>query len=171
MYSWIGKIRHRLILHAFYTMTNGRGVLLEMVSGNGTNFVGPNIESKEVVEALDTKEINRSGSEKGIRWHFSTGVPFWWCSGELNLIFKESSKSNIEQYIYYWWRLNDSIYGSYKPTELQNTNIPGGESRRWCLNSILVKILKLLNKDIWPTSSFFQRIFLLWNISFIFEKQ
>lgn len=51
-------------------MTNGRGVSLEMVSGNGTNFVRPNIESKEVVEALDTKEINRSGTEKGIRWHF-----------------------------------------------------------------------------------------------------
>lgn len=48
-------------------MTNGRGVSLEMVSGNGTNFVRPNIESKEVVEALDTKEINRSGTEKGIR--------------------------------------------------------------------------------------------------------
>ena len=58
-------------LNIFYKITNGRSVPLEMMSCNGTNFVGADREIMELVKTQETKKINRSRTEKGIRWHIS----------------------------------------------------------------------------------------------------
>ena len=52
-------------------MTNRRGLPQEVLSDNGTNFVGGNNELKELVNSLDKKKIGKSTANKGIRWHFN----------------------------------------------------------------------------------------------------
>ena len=57
-------------LNAFYRMTSRRGLPTEVLSDNGTNFVGAERELRELVEALDTKKIEKSTADKGIKWTF-----------------------------------------------------------------------------------------------------
>ena len=58
-------------LNAFYRMTNRRGLPEEMLSDNGTNFVGAERELREPVEQLDRDKIEKSAAKKGIKWSFN----------------------------------------------------------------------------------------------------
>ena len=59
-------------LNAFYRMVNRRGLPQEVVSDNGGNFVGAEKQLRELAKNLDEDKIQRSGTNKGIRWHFNT---------------------------------------------------------------------------------------------------
>jgi len=58
-------------LNAFYCMANRRGLPEEMISDNGTNFVGTERELRELVEQLDQDKIEKSAASKGIEWSFN----------------------------------------------------------------------------------------------------
>ena len=57
-------------LNAFYCMVNRRGIPQEMLSDNGTNFVGAKKELEELVRMLDQNKIRQSTANKGITWKF-----------------------------------------------------------------------------------------------------
>ena len=58
-------------LNAFYRMVCRRGKPEEVLSDNGTNFVGANAELKALVDQLDENRIKSSMANKGIKWHFN----------------------------------------------------------------------------------------------------
>ena len=58
-------------LNAFYRMTSRRGLPQEMMSDNGTNFVGAQAELQDLVKRLDQEKIKNSLANKGIKWHFN----------------------------------------------------------------------------------------------------
>ena len=58
-------------LNAFYRMTNRRGLPEEMISDNGTNFVGAERELRDLVEQLDHDKIERTAANKGIKCSFN----------------------------------------------------------------------------------------------------
>ena len=58
-------------LNAFYRMVNRRGLPKEVISDNGTNFVGANKELQELVSLLDKDKINDAICNQGIKWHFN----------------------------------------------------------------------------------------------------
>ena len=58
-------------LNAFYRMTSRRGLPQEVMSDNGTNFVGANTELKELISKLDKSKIGKSAANNRIKWHFN----------------------------------------------------------------------------------------------------
>ena len=58
-------------LNAFYRMASRRGLPTEMLSDNGTNFVGGERELRELVQAIDTETIVKSTADKGVKWTFN----------------------------------------------------------------------------------------------------
>ena len=58
-------------LNAFYRMTNRRRLPKEMLSDNGSNFIGTNKELQELVRQLDQERITKSTANKGAKWHFN----------------------------------------------------------------------------------------------------
>ena len=58
-------------LNAFSCFTSRRGVLKEVVSDNGTNFVGAVNELKEVFNQLDQEKIKRKTSAQRVKWLFN----------------------------------------------------------------------------------------------------
>ena len=58
-------------LNASYRMTSRRGLPQELMSDNGTNFVGVNTELKELISKLDKSKIEKSAANNGIKWHFN----------------------------------------------------------------------------------------------------
>ena len=56
---------------AFTRMTSRRGVPLEVISDNGTNFVGENNELKELLALLDQQKTKNNMANKGIEWKFN----------------------------------------------------------------------------------------------------
>ena len=58
-------------LNAFYRMSARRGLPEEVVSDNGTNFVGGERELRELVEAIDTSNVISSTADKGVKWIFN----------------------------------------------------------------------------------------------------
>jgi len=57
-------------------MANPRGLPEEMISENGTNFIGAVRELKELVEQLDQNKIEKLAANKGIKWSFNPpGAP------------------------------------------------------------------------------------------------
>ena len=58
-------------LNAFYRMASRRGLPEEIMSDNGTNFVGADRELRELVNALDQDAIRQRTAEKGVRWRFN----------------------------------------------------------------------------------------------------
>ena len=58
-------------LNAFNRMINRRGLPLEMISDNGTNFVKANKELKELINQMNKDKIVRSTSTRGVTWHFN----------------------------------------------------------------------------------------------------
>ena len=67
-------------LNALTRFTSRRGVPKEMISDNGTNFVGAVNELKELVDQLDKERIQRTTANKGIEWKFKPPgrTPLWW---------------------------------------------------------------------------------------------
>lgn len=58
-------------LNAFYRMASRRGLPDEVISDNGSNFIGAERELKELVEKLDQEKIKKSAANKGIKWYFN----------------------------------------------------------------------------------------------------
>ena len=58
-------------LNAFYRMVNRRGLPEEMISDNGSNFVGAERELRELVLQLDQDKIVKSVANKGVKWNFN----------------------------------------------------------------------------------------------------
>jgi hypothetical protein len=58
-------------LNAFARFTSRRGVPTEVVSDNGTNFVGAVNELKELTQQLDEEKIKRKTGVQGVRWLFN----------------------------------------------------------------------------------------------------
>jgi hypothetical protein len=58
-------------LNALSRMTARRGRPLEMVSDNGTNFIGAERELRELLSQWDQKQISRNLAENDINWHFN----------------------------------------------------------------------------------------------------
>ena len=58
-------------LNAFCRMASRRGLPEEMISDNGTNFVGANRELRELVEKLDKNKVASSTANRGVKWHFN----------------------------------------------------------------------------------------------------
>jgi hypothetical protein len=58
-------------LNAFARFTSRGGVPKEVVSDNGTNFVGAINELKELAGQLDEDKIKRKTSDKKVRWLFN----------------------------------------------------------------------------------------------------
>ena len=60
------------IMRAFFRITDRRGLLKEIISDNGTNFVGANKELLEITGKL-VKDTNLKSlvTDKGIKWKFS----------------------------------------------------------------------------------------------------
>ena len=54
-------------VNAFNCMTNRRGLPEEMISDNGTNFVGVERELSELVKQLDQDKIKKSAANKGMK--------------------------------------------------------------------------------------------------------
>ena len=54
-------------LNAFYRMTNRRGLPEEIISDNGSNFVGAERDLRE----MDQDKIERTAANKGIKWSFN----------------------------------------------------------------------------------------------------
>jgi len=57
-------------LNAFFRMASRRGLPEEVLSDNGTNFVGAHNEL-EALKALDKEKIQDSTSTYGVKWHFN----------------------------------------------------------------------------------------------------
>ncbi|XP_046567596.1 uncharacterized protein LOC124275936 [Haliotis rubra] len=55
-------------LNAFYRMTSRRGLPSEVISDNGTNFVGAANEMKQLVSKLDSDKVKYSLANRGVRW-------------------------------------------------------------------------------------------------------
>ena len=58
-------------LNAFYRMVSRRGLPEEMLSDNGTNFVGGHNELKDLVKQLDKDKIQDSTANRGVKWYFN----------------------------------------------------------------------------------------------------
>ncbi|XP_071095649.1 uncharacterized protein [Haliotis cracherodii] len=58
-------------LNAFYRMVNRRGLPQDVISDNGTNFVGAVKELKELLHMLDQDAVRRSMANRGVKWHFN----------------------------------------------------------------------------------------------------
>ena len=58
-------------LNAFYLMVNRRGLPQEIITDNGTNFVGAEKELRLLVQQLDLDRIMASTANKGVKWHFN----------------------------------------------------------------------------------------------------
>ena len=58
-------------LNAFYRMTTHRGFPTQVISDNGTNFVGAERELCDLVNTLDEKKIQESTVNRGVVWKFN----------------------------------------------------------------------------------------------------
>ena len=58
-------------LNAFVRMTGRRGWPQQMLSDNGTNFVGGSNELKDLVTAIDQDKVQRMTSNKGVTWKWN----------------------------------------------------------------------------------------------------
>ena len=76
-------------LNAFARFTSRREVPKEVVSDNGTNFVGAVNELKELAGQLDEEKIKRKTSDKRVRWLFNppAAPPF---GGAQEIMVKEA---------------------------------------------------------------------------------
>ena len=58
-------------LNAFYRMTSRRGFPAQVISDNGTNFVGAVRELRQLVNALDETKIQELTVKRGVVWRFN----------------------------------------------------------------------------------------------------
>ena len=52
-------------------MVNRRGLPEEIISDNGTNFVGAEKELRQLIEQLDKNKIIASTANSGVKWQFN----------------------------------------------------------------------------------------------------
>ena len=57
-------------LNAFFRMASRRGMPAEVLTDNGTNFVGGNNELEQLVKELDQEKIQRVTGVYGVEWEF-----------------------------------------------------------------------------------------------------
>ena len=80
-------------LNAFTRFISRRGVPKEVVSDNGTNFVGAVNELKSLVSELDEDKIKAKTASKGVRWLFNPpAAPHF---GGINEIMVKAAKKAI----------------------------------------------------------------------------
>ena len=60
-------------------MAARRGWPRDMVSDNGTNFVGGNNELRELVDQIDQAKVESLTSNQGISWHWNPPVSPHFC--------------------------------------------------------------------------------------------
>ncbi|XP_046581476.1 uncharacterized protein LOC124288928 [Haliotis rubra] len=65
------EMAYSLDTSAFYRMVNRRGLPQEVISDNGTNFVGAVKELKELFRNLDQDAVQRSLANRGVKCHFN----------------------------------------------------------------------------------------------------
>ena len=58
-------------LNAFFRMASRRGLPQDILSDNGTNFVGANNVLQELTAALDKEQIQDRTANLGVKWHFN----------------------------------------------------------------------------------------------------
>eukprot|EP00117_Sycon_ciliatum_P019093 scpid35165/ scgid17425/ len=58
-------------LRAFSRFAHRRGLPVQVLSDNGTNFIGANRELRELVDALDKDAIQRSAANRKMDWSFN----------------------------------------------------------------------------------------------------
>ena len=79
-------------LNAFTRFTSRRGVPKEVISDNGTNFVGAVNELKGLVKLLDREKIQRDTTQKGTIWAFNPpGGPHF--GGVFEIMVKAAKKA------------------------------------------------------------------------------
>jgi hypothetical protein len=79
-------------LNAFTRFISRRGVPKEMVSDNGTNFVGAVNDLKELVAQLDREKIQRATAHSGTTWSFNPpGGPHF--GGVVEIMVKAAKKA------------------------------------------------------------------------------
>ena len=79
-------------LNAFYRMASRRNIPQDVLSDNGTNFVGGDNELRDLVLQLDQDKIQDSTANRGVRWHFNPpGAPHF--SGVHEVMIKAAKKA------------------------------------------------------------------------------
>ena len=58
-------------LNAFFRMANRRGLPKQMLSDNGTNFIGAHRELKELVDQIDQDKVEKNTANQGVQWNFN----------------------------------------------------------------------------------------------------
>ena len=58
-------------LNAFYRMASQRGLPDEVISDNGTNFIGADRELQALLAQVESQKIEESLANKKIKWHFN----------------------------------------------------------------------------------------------------
>ena len=66
-------------LLAFTRFCKRRGVPAEVVSDNGTNFVGAERELREAVQALGADQVAASVASQGVHWRFNPPLAPHFC--------------------------------------------------------------------------------------------
>ena len=83
------------LLNAFTRFTRRRGIHVpkDMISDNGTNFVGAVNKLKELVGQLDKDEIQETTAQKGVKWTFNPpGAPHF---GEAQKVMVKAAKKAV----------------------------------------------------------------------------
>ncbi|XP_071118407.1 uncharacterized protein [Haliotis cracherodii] len=79
-------------LNEFFRMTNRRRLPTEVLSDNGTNFVGAVRELKDLLGKLDKDAIQKYTANRGIKWHFNPpSAPHF--GGVFEILIKAAKKA------------------------------------------------------------------------------
>ena len=79
-------------LNAFHRMTARRGFPTQVISDNGTNFVGAERELRKLVNALEEKKIQESTVNRGVVWKFNPSPHF---NGLHEVLIKAAKRSMV----------------------------------------------------------------------------
>ena len=61
-------------LNEFFQMTSKNGLLQEVISDNGINFVGASSELRNLINQLDEEKMKISTVKNRIKWHFNLSL-------------------------------------------------------------------------------------------------
>ena len=79
-------------LNAFTRFTSRRGVLKEVISDRGTNFIDAVDELKKLVSQLDRQKLESKTAELGVTWRFNPpGAPHF--GGAHEVLVKAAKKA------------------------------------------------------------------------------
>lgn len=81
-------------LNAFFRMTNRRGLLVKVLTNNGTNFVGADKRLKELIDAIDVNTLQQRTADKNISWQFNPPLaPHW--GGVHEVMIKAAKRARV----------------------------------------------------------------------------